>query len=187
MDFLKQSTVLCPSRHGLPFVGSADPRAIPDSNSRKSLPGPIIHGTECLPNSCRSSCRCDGRLMTLRLPEGWSERLVRDWLLPLVSTGHSTLPLPSGVTIPAAVRTMFQQTPADRRELIKTGLVISLQEWTYGAHGYGALETLSQIAALIRATGVVPQLAELVRRECALRRDDEKRYDGLVAAVACLT
>jgi len=124
--------------------------------------------------------------MTLQLPADWTENQVREWLLTLASTGRSELPLPSGMTVPALVKIMFERAPADRRERLKTGLVLALQEWQYGAHRYPALEALSQIAALIRATAVIPRLAELVRRECALKRPDPQRGDALAAGAACL-
>ena len=125
--------------------------------------------------------------MTFELPPNWTADRVREWLLTLTSGGLSDLPMPSDISVPVAVNTMFRQTPAERRERLKTGVVLALQEWQYAAHRYQALEQLSKIAALVRATQAIPRIATHIRLECALKRADPERRSALAATTACLT
>jgi hypothetical protein len=125
--------------------------------------------------------------MMLELPANWTADRVREWLLTLTSGGVSDLPLPSDVSVPVAVNMMFRQTSAERRERLKTGVVLAIQEWQYTAHRYSALEQLTKIAALVRATQAIPRIATHIKVECALRRPDPDCRAALASATACLT
>jgi hypothetical protein len=124
--------------------------------------------------------------MITQIPEEWSESRIGEWLLILTSSGRSELLLPSDIPVSAGVKKLFERATPEMRERLKRGVVMAVQEWQYGAHRYRALQELSEIAALVRATGVIPRLAELVKRECEQNRDDSDRAATLITATACL-
>ena len=120
------------------------------------------------------------------IPSSWTAEDVRQWLLKLFTTGVSELiGTPRDVAMPVAIQAAHDRAQPDTREALKAGTVLALLEWRLAAHGYPALEELSQTAALLRATGAIPVLESIARR-LLQRRADTARSGALSAVIACL-
>ena len=96
----------------------------------------------------------------------WTEEDVRRWLLTWFSGGVCELPgLPSQVAQPVAVQAIFDAEQPERREVIKRGTVLALQDWRARAHGFEAVSNLARVAALLRASSAVGVLGSIIERE----------------------
>jgi hypothetical protein len=126
--------------------------------------------------------------MTFEVPDEWTANDVREWLLRVTSGGQSEFFMPPQIALPVVFKSVFQSCPPERRERLKYGAVMALQEWQYGAHGYASLKELARVSAAVRASAAISRLAEIIRVECAINRHrDPDRLEALDAATASLT
>jgi hypothetical protein len=123
----------------------------------------------------------------LSVPDRWTADDVRRWLLTLFGrNGYSELPgLSSHIAAPVAIQALFDRSRSDVQEVLKAGAVNALREWRLAAHGFGALEQLSQTTALLKATAAAPVLADIAQRQMQDHAPPEQSH-AVSMVIACL-